>query len=176
MKYDIIKEGLSSRRGNYNLVILTQNPLVFIPEPLDLSKTRHQAVIAEVWQAVLKKLRYHPYWENEPLEFVKYYEDFYNELFSLEWLHRPQDRHNIVVNKNCCLTMVQYHLGKLIAYSRSTDMRNGYFSDKLILRYLAETINRNRPDCKVDIIEWHLAIPHVYEEKGIARLLDKENY
>ncbi len=176
MKYNIISEGIPSRRGNYNIVKLDENPIIWIPELLDLSNKRHLDVIAEVRHAKFGKLAAHPYWKDEPIEFINHYQDFYTELFSLKWLHKRTDRHNIVVNPNCCLTLVQYENGRLTAYSRSTDMRNGYHSDRLILNLLADVINQERPDCKVHEIVWYIAIPHIYEEKGIARLIDKEDY
>lgn len=174
MQYKLIDVPLPSRRGNYNLAILDSNPLRWEPVPLDMNNERVLEVIREVWFAQNKQLEYHKYWQNEPVEFIQAYQSFYAELFSLEWLHKNEDRHNIVVNKDCCLTLVQYTNHKLIAYSRSTDMRNGYHSDRLLLNYLAQQINSERPDCQVITIEWHLAIPHVYLKKGIARLEDKE--
>jgi len=127
-------------------------------------------VIMEVVFAKEGRLGDHPYWKDEPIEFIDHYTQFYRELFGLEWLHEKEDRHNLVVNANCCLTLVQYNNGALHAYSRSTDMKNGYFSDRLLLNYLAEVINQKRPDCHVDRICWYLAVPHVYVEPGIARL------
>ena len=171
MQYKLDNRVLKSRRGDYRLVDLESNPIIWYPETLVPSIQRHQAVMNEVQCALDGKLELHKYWENEPLGFIRRYQDFYQQLFRLEWLHEKDDRHNIVVNEFCCLTLVQYHNGKLIAYSRSTDMRNGYHSDKLLLDYLAMHINMLRPDCRVNGIEWYLAIPHVYQEKGIARLI-----
>lgn len=170
MKLEKLPEIYQSRRGDYQLVKI-DNPMVWIPTPLGDSE-REIDVMAEVKYAQWGKLVDHKYWENEPIEFVKQYEEFYVELFDLQWLHSREDRHNVVVNRDCCLTLVQYHHGTLYAYSRSTDMRNGYHSDKLILEHLAEVINEKRPDCPVLMISWYLAVPHVYVEKGIARLLE----
>jgi len=174
MTYKLKDLTLKSRRGDYNLVELESNPIIWTLVPLDPSKPRHRDVIQEVDDAVANRLHLHKYWQDETAEFIAQYQYFYKELFSLRWLHKNEDRHNIAVNPFCCLTLVQYHNHQLIAYSRSTDMRNGYFSDKLLLDYLAQQINTWRPDCKVDIIIWYLAIPHAYTDLGIARL--KENY
>ena len=120
------------------------------------------------------KLAAHKYWKDEPLHFVLDYQNFYKDLFSLNWLNKPEDRHNIIASPTCCLTSVQYHAGTLYAYSRSTDMRNGYFSDRIILNYLAQHIAELRPDCKVTSIQWFIAVPHVYQQTGgVARLIDK---
>lgn len=173
MRYKLELNTLKSRRGNYKLAVLDNNPLIWTPEVLDILNDRHRAVIDEVGYASLGILATHRYWENEPIEWIDAYQHFYNELFSLTWLHKNEDRHNIAMCRQCCLTSIQYHNHRLIVYSRSTDMRNGFFSDKLILDYLAERITQDRPDCEVKTIEWYLAVPHVYNEKGIARL--KEN-
>lgn len=165
MRYKLEEPTLDSRRGKYNVVSLDQNPIIFEPTPLDIERTRHKDVVDEVYYAMDGRLADHKYWADEPLEFVEQYQAFYQDLFSLGWLHKNEDRHNIAVNAKCCLTLVQYHDHRLIAYSRSTDMKNGYFSDQLLLRYLAVVISAIRPDCKVDMIEWYLAIPHVYEKK-----------
>lgn len=166
-----------SRRGPYQIVELPPtigdaNLLVWMPMELGSSE-RADKVRMEVDYAKLRILAEHPYWKDEPLDFINEYSKLYRELFGLKWLHKKEDRHNIVVNPVCCMTLVQYNNGTLTAYSRSTDMRNGYFSDRLILDYLAETINRERPDCKVDKIVWYLAVPHVYLHKGIARLQEE---
>jgi hypothetical protein len=174
MRYKLKKESLNSRRGKYTPAILESNPLIWEPQELDILNDRHRAVIDEVGYASLGILATHKYWKNEPLEWIDAYQHFYNELFSLTWLHKNDDRHNIAMCRQCCLTSIQYHNHRLIAYSRSTDMRNGYFSDKLILDYLAERIAQDRPDCKVKTIEWYLAVPHVYNQKGVARLLEGE--
>lgn len=157
-----------SRRGDYNLVTNT-NLIEWEPKPLGTT-IRELMVKEEILHAKIHKLGSHPYWADEPEEFIEEYAKLYRELFKLEWLHEASDRHNLVVNKYCCVTLVQYHNGKLICYSRSTDMRNGYYSDKLMLDYLAEVINEFRPDCKVEKIIWFLACPHLYVKKGIARL------
>lgn len=177
---EVVEGNLKSRRGLYNQVEVSQglhtNNVVWEPEPLDEYSGRARAVRLEVSSSKVNALQHHPYWENEPKEFVDEYQKFYNKLFSLDWLNGKHDRHNIVVNEKCCLTLVQYHNGTLYAYSRSTDMRNGYMSDGLILDYLAECINKDKPECKVDVINWTLAIPHEYVEPGIARLKkDEEN-
>ncbi len=173
MRYKLELTSLNSRRGKYTPTLLEENPLIWKPERLLLSIKRHADVIEEVADALANKLHLHKYWYDEPIDFVAHYQYFYKELFSLKWIHKNEDRHNIVVNAFCCLTTIQYHNHRIIAYSRSTDMRNGYFSDKLLLNYLAQYINTVRPDCEVKVIEWYLAVPHVYDEKGVARL--KEN-
>jgi hypothetical protein len=173
MQYKIETIPLNSRRGEYNLVTLQSNPLIWKPVPLNTNNKRHRAVMAEVEFAMLNKLDEHEYWENEPAWWTDQYRTFYVDLFSLLWLNKNEDRHSISVNPYCCLTLVQYHNHRLIAYSRSTDMKNGYFSDKLILDYLAECINHWRPDCQVHTIEWFIAVPHVYTKPGIARLLER---
>jgi len=174
MQYKLEYPTLDSRRGKYNTVVLITNPLSWKPKALDYLNARHRAVIDEVAYAQSGKLHTHMYWVNEPKRFILAYQLFYNKLFSFDWLHKNEDRHNIVVSADCCLTLVQYHNHKLIAYSRSTDMRNGYFSDRLLLNLLAEHITQDRPDCRVDLIEWHIAIPHIYEKQdGVARLLEE---
>jgi len=174
MQYKLEEPTLDSRRGKYNIAILETNPLRFAPKSLDNLNDRHRAVIDEVSYAQAGNLHLHKYWLDEPKRFIIAYQLLYTKLFSLDWIHKNEDRHNLVVNAECCLTLVQYHNHKLIAYSRSTDMRNGYFSDKLLLNLLAERITQDRPDCRVDMIEWHLAIPHVYEKQdGVARLLER---
>lgn len=171
MQYKLDNRVLNSRRGKYQVASLEANPMIWTPDLINARIPRHRDVMNEVQCALDGKLELHKYWENEPLGFIRRYQDLYRQLFRLEWLHEKEDRHNIVVNEFCCLTLVQYHNGKLIAYSRSTDMRNGYFSDKILLNYLAQWINIYRPDCKVERIIWYMAIPHVYQEKGIARLI-----
>ncbi len=171
MEYIIKNKVLKSRRGNYNTVSLITNPVIWTPKTLNTDVPRHKDVIAEIEFAMSGILSEHKYWQNEPLYWIQEYQKFYTELFLLQWLHEKADRHNIVANTNCCLTLVQYHDGVLTAYSRSTDMRNGYFSDRLVLNYLAECINKSRPDCQVEQIVWYLAIPHVYEQEGVARLI-----
>lgn len=174
MQYKLEELTLQSRRGDYNTVKLVVNPLRFTPRPLKLNNPRHVAVIDEVSYAAMHRLGDHKYWLNEPTHWIQTYQDFYNELFELKWLHKNEDRHSLVVSKECCLTLVQYHNHRLIAYSRSTDMRNGYFSDKLLLHLLAQHITNDRPDCQVVEIEWHIAIPHVYKnQNGVARLLER---
>lgn len=168
MKNKVLPEIYSSRRGDYRLTDLP-NPVKWKPGPLHLTK-RLQGVIDEIEAAANFKLDEHPWWKDEPMEFVNEYTSLYNELFSLRWLKNASDRHNIAFNINCCLTSVQYNNGTLHAYSRSTDMKNGYFSDKLVLEWLARTINEKRPDCHVHTISWYIAIPHEYVEPGIARL------
>jgi len=175
-KFKPLDKIYNSRRGKYQLTQFTEllqenSALVWKPEPLPTS-VRATLVRDEISAAFLDYLDVHPFWKDEPKEFVDEYTKFYKELFGLDWLHNPEDRHNIVANKTCCLTVVQYHDGVLHAYSRSTDMRNGYYADKLILDYLAECIGSSRPDCKVEKICWYLAVPHVYVQKGIARLGD----
>lgn len=174
MQHKLKSPTLNSRRGRYNVVELAANPLIWSPRILSIDNPRHIAVLAEIRYAKEGRLADHPYWDNETPHFVLAYQNFYREIFALHWLHENDDRHNIVVNSQCCLTMIQYHNHKLIAYSRSTDMRNGYFSDKLILDAIAEHITKVRPDCDVREIEWYMAIPHVYENPGIARLLRKD--
>lgn len=170
MKLNLSQKVYKSRRGDYRLAIFDR-PLTWVPTPLGESD-REINVMAEVAFAKDGNLAHHPYWKDEPLDFVEQYSKMYVELFELQWLHNQDDRHNIVVNRDCCLTLIQYHDGTLYAYSRSTDMKNGYHSDRLILEYLAEIINHQRPDCKVERITWFMAIPHVYVDKGIARLLE----
>lgn len=172
MKYVISDLLYNSRRGKYRLVDLPNNPIIWKPS-FSGSTTRDLMVIDEVKAAFNNTLNKHPYWNNEPQQFIDEYTSFYVEVFDLKWLNNLEDRHNIVVNKKCCLSLIQYNNGVLTAYSRSTDMRNGYFSDKQVLEYLAYTINKLRPDCPVNTIVWYLAIPHVYEAKGIARLENK---
>ena len=171
--WEAFKETYKSRRGDYRL-INTPNPLIWEPEPLGTSK-RDLGVMSEIEYAVQSKLAEHPYWQDEPKEFIDDYTSLYQELFGLAWLYNKEDRHSIVANTKCCMTLVQYNNGILHAYSRSTDMRNGYFSDKKVLDYLASYINKYRPDCKVEKIIWYLAIPHEYVEKGIARLKEETN-
>jgi hypothetical protein len=165
---------LPSRRGDYKVAtidsFITNNMFSWTPKPLSNSK-RDNGVKSEIQYAIDNKLKDHFYWENEPIEFVNEYQQFYKQLFSLSWLHNSTDRHNIVVNPITCLTLVQYHNGILYAYSRSTDMKNGYYSDKKVLDYLAEVINRDKPEFKVKEINWFLAIPHEYVNPGIARLI-----
>jgi len=174
MRYKLELMSLNSRRGNYTPVILEENPLIWEPVPLDESIQRTKDVFEEIAHAQFGILNRHKYWKDEPFQFVRAYEDFYTNLFSLKWLHKNEDRHSIISNADCCLTLVQYHNHRLIAYSRSTDMRNGYFSDKIVLEYLAQQINSMRSDCQVHSIEWYLAVPHVYDQKGVARLLEGE--
>ena len=176
IEYTELKQVCKSRRGDYKVVafpwvITDASVLQWVPKPLGNSD-RDIAVSAEVEYARDGRLADHPYWKDEPTEFINEYSKLYVELFDLKWLHNPEDRHNVVVNAACCLTLVQYNNGILHVYSRSTDMRNGYFSDKLILNYLANVINRDRPDCQVKKIYWYLAIPHVYVKPGLARLLE----
>lgn len=174
MRYKLEEPTLDSRRGRYNVVSLDQNPIIWQPlSILNRKSSRLDMVISEVDYALDSRLDEHKYWVNEPLEFVEQYQEFYQMLFSLSWLNNKADRHNIMVCEDCCLTLIQYHNNRLIAYSRSTDMRNGYYSDKLLLEYLAYNITANLPDFRVDTIEWHLAIPHVYEKTGIARLTER---
>lgn len=168
-------EVYKSRRGDYQLVVTDNgvNVIVWTPTPMDDSK-RDQLVMEEIELSKHGRLNRHPWWQDEPEDFVWQYALLYQELFSLMWLHERSDRHNIVVNKHCCLTMVQYNNGVLHAYSRSTDMRNGYYSDHRVLDYLAQTINQRRPDCKVDKIVWYIAVPHEYVNAGIARLKEED--
>jgi hypothetical protein len=174
MQYKLENEILKSRRGDYQVATLDANPVIWTPEPLNARIPRHRDVMNEVQCAIDYKLDLHKYWENEPIGFVRRYQDLYQQLFRLDWLNDKDARHNIVVNEYCCLTLVQYHNGNLFAYSRSTDMRNGYFSDKLLLNYLAQHINQHRPDYIVEKIVWYMAIPHAYIKTGIARLLENE--
>ena len=172
--YKLNPHSLQSRRGRYNMVeMVNMNPVKWAPKPLNSQYERHAAVMDEILYARQGILGQHKYWADEPLTWILTYERFYAELFSLQWLNNNDDRHNLVVSAECCLTLVQYHNHRLIAYSRSTDMHNGYFSDRLILEYLAQHISKLRPDCTVTSIEWYLAIPHVYEKPGIARLLER---
>lgn len=163
---------LTSRRGDYQLNVMTENPIIWTPEALGTTR-RDLGVMSEIDFALKHKLDQHEYWQDEPKEFIDEYTKLYNELFGLAWLKKSADRHNIVVNPACCMTLVQYHDGVLTAYSRSTDMRNGFYSDKKVLDYLATTINNTRPDCKVEKIVWYLACPHTYVNKGIARLTSR---
>lgn len=165
----------SSRRGDYQLLRASpdENTLSWTPKPLGVSK-RDIGVISEIEAALNDKLDTHPWWKDEPRDFIQNYTLLYKELFSLGWLYQAEDRHNIVTNKYCCLTLVQYNNGILHAYSRSTDMKNGYFSDRRVLDYLAQKINELRPDCKVEKIVWYLAVPHEYVLSGIARLKEKD--
>ncbi len=152
LAYKLKAPTLKSRRGDYNVVVLEQNPMRWTPEPLNMSNKRHVAVTNEILYAQQGLLATHAYWENEPLAWILAYERLYNDLFTLDWLYNNDDRHSLVVNAECCLTLVQYHNHKLIAYSRSTDMRNGFHSDKLILNYLAQQITKFRPDCEVKVL------------------------
>lgn len=174
MQYELEKLTLKSRRGDYQVAMLPNCPIVWRPLPLDLKNSRHLDVVQEVAMANNNQLALHKYWQDEPEHFISQYQKLYKELFGLKWLHKNEDRHSLVANTECCLTLVQYHNHRLIAYSRSTDMKNGYFSDKIVLEYLAQLISKLRPDCKVDTIEWFMAIPHVYIEPGIARLKKDE--
>lgn len=174
MQYKLGNETLKSRRGDYQLALLDTNPIIWTPKPIDLETQRHRDVSDEITYALIGRLGEHKYWANEPLDWIKAYQDFYIELFKLNWLHERDDRHNIVVSPTCCLTLVQYHNHRLIAYSRSTDMRNGYFSDRLLLNFLAAHIKTVRPALEVKEIVWFIAIPHVYHKEGIARLLDTD--
>lgn len=157
-----------SRRGKYKRAILEEKVLEWEPIPLGENK-RDKMVRSEIEHAQNNVLAEHPYWFDESEQFIENYTIFYKELFGLNWLGDRYSRNNIVMNKYCCLTSVQYHDGILHAYSRSTDMRNGYYSDKKVLEHLAEMINAIRPDCKVEKIRWYLACPHVYIKEGIAR-------
>lgn len=174
--FEVLEPAYPSRRGAYKLVrfntMQDDSTLVWKPQPLGNSK-RDINIMSEILYAKENRLAQHPYWFDEPLEFIQEYTKFYNELFSLNWICSKEARHNIVVNPTCCLTLVQYNNGTLHAYSRSTDMRNGYHSDKQVLNFLAQTINALKPEYHVDKIVWYLAIPHVYTTKGIARLIDK---
>lgn len=174
MQYKLENPTLNSRRGKYHTATLQNNPLKWTPVPIDLTNPRHKDVTDEIRYSIMNRLSDHKYWANEPTWWINEYQKFYTELFGLNWLHENADRHNVVVNKHCCLTLVQYHNHKLTAYSRSTDMRNGYFSDKLILDYLAHYINSVKPELAVTSIEWFMAVPHAYTEKGIARLIEKD--
>ena len=181
MSYELNSTDLTSRRGMYNTIVLPSNPIRWAPPVFDPTVTidfaRRITVREEVLYAQQGRLAAHKYWANESLTWITAYEQFYTTLFSLDWINHNDDRHNLVVSAECCLTLVQYHNHKLIAYSRSTDMKNGFHSDKLILEYLAEQITKFRPDCQVTMIEWYLAVPHIYKRPGIARLLErtKEN-
>lgn len=178
--YTVLPTRYKSRRGDYQMTKLTEpsnltnSTLSWYPVRLYPEEKRDHGVITEIIFAATNILAHHPYWKDEPQDFIDEYTKFYNEAFGLKWLKNPEDRHNIVVNPICCLTLIQYHNGTLHAYSRSTDMKNGYYSDKRVLDYLAQTINEKRPDCTVDKIVWYMAIPHVYVKKGIARLNTKE--
>lgn len=163
---DILEEVFKSRRGDYRLVDV--DLVKWIPEPLGKTK-RDVLVKLEIAYALENNLANHPYWVDEPREFIDAYTELYQTLFSLMWLHEPSSRQNIVVSAKCCVTLVQYNNGVLHCYSRSTDMKNGYYSDRKMLNYLAEHINEYRPDCKVDSISWYFACPHIYTEAGIAR-------
>ena len=169
--YKILDQIYKSRRGDYRMAAFDgpSNVVAWLPKPLGL-EPRDVMVMSEVSFAKQNKLAEHPWWADEPQDFIEQYTKLYQELFRLEWLSSSTSRHNVVVNATTCLTLIQYHNGILHAYSRSTDIRNGYYSDKLVLDYLAEVINEKRPDCKVELIEWYLAVPHAYVEKGIARL------
>lgn len=173
MEYDIMPPMLNSRRGKYQVVRPRWNPQIWEPRLLDPAIPRHVDVMDEVEFAISGKLHEHKYWQDEPISFINEYQKFYRKLFSMNWIGKNTDRHSIVVNRNCCLTLVQYHDHRLIAYSRSTDVRNGYYSDRLILEYLAQMISTN-PQFKVEQIIWFMAVPHVYKEKGIARLKKDE--
>ena len=180
-KYSTFGPVYKSRRGDYQLTkfdeaLQEDSTLVWTPEPINVGKARHGMVKLEIKLAMDNRLSEHPYWHNEPKEFVDEYTNFYNKLFGLNWLHKPEDRHNIIVNDKCCLTLVQYNNGTLHAYSRSTDMRNGYHADKVILDYLAHVINDCRPDCWVNKIVWYLAVPHQYVKDGMARLNEGETH
>lgn len=166
----------SSRRGDYQLMSTESglNVVTWSPLQPDFETRFEKGVTDEFLFAQEGRLIQHPWWQDEPYDFVMNYQVLYNELRSLNWLYKPDDRHNLVVNKYTCLTLVQYHAGVLYGYSRSTDMRNGYFADQTVLNRVAHFINTYRPDCKVNKVVWHLAVPHMYVKKGIARL-DKEN-
>lgn len=167
-------EPLPSRRGDYKMVHIPEGFYQWAPKPLPNTK-RANLVKQEIADSFKGQLGTHPYWEGEDEEFINDYQLFYRDLFRIEgWIEKPTDRHNVVVSEYCCLTMVQYHNGILHAYSRSTDMKNGLHSDKLVLEYLAEVITKERPDCPVNQIYWYIAIPHEYVKPGIARLLEKE--
>ena len=169
--YKVLDQIYKSRRGDYRLTAFSDcvGVMTWKPEPLGVTP-RAIMVMSEVAFAERGELAMHPWWADEPQEFIDEYTKLYQEMFGLKWLGSITSRHNVVANATSCLTLVQYNNGILHAYSRSTDMRNGYYSDKLVLDYLAEIINRKRPDCAVDEIRWYLAVPHVYVEKGIARL------
>lgn len=166
--YVLDKQIYHSRRGDYQMAILDDRLLEWAPAEMTENR-RDKAVVSEIEYAQNNRLDEHPYWHDESVEFVMEYTSFYKTLFGLIWLKDRYSRNNIVVNSDCCLTSVQYHNGVLHAYSRSTDMRNGYFSDKRVLDYLAQTINSMRPDCLVEKIQWYLACPHIYIKEGIAR-------
>lgn len=161
-----------SRRGDYTLMVTDTgfNIMTWVPTKPDFTTRINKGVFDEIDNSLRGILSVHPWWQDEPFDFVMHYQNLYVELFKLEWLHKPSDRHNVVVNKHTCLTLVQYNNGTLHGYSRSTDMRNGYFADQTVLNQLAFYINTRRPDCKVDKIVWYLAVPHMYVEKGLARL------
>lgn len=170
-----------SRRGDYTLdgvpdLMVITDPKLELAEARKNRKARVDMVASEIKMSRDGILEKHKYWKDEPLSFVVQYENFYILAWQLGWLNKPEDRHNVLVNPYTCLTLVQYHAGKLIAYSRSTDSKNGLHADKLVLLLLAEHIEEHRPDCPVNEIYWLRALPHTYVEPGIARLKDGESY
>lgn len=156
-----------SRRGPF---VLT-GPVVIeeIPEEFKISDKRLKDVNEEIRYSMEGRLEAHKYWADEPMEFILEYQKLYQTLFNVPtWIHYFEARHNIVVNPMTCVTLVQYFAGQLIVYSRSTDMRNGYFGDKVVIHLLRQAIRE--AGYPVDSTIWIKAIPHEYTTPGIARL------
>ena len=160
-----------SRRGPFFLT--EEISIEVLPDIFKISEKRLNDVKEEIEYAKKGKLKDHKYWDNEPLEFILEYQGLYQRLFNVDsWIHYKDARHNIVVNPATCVTLVQYFDGQLIVYSRSTDMKNGYFGDKVVIHLLRQAIRT--AGFVVNETLWIKAIPHEYVNKGIARLVDYE--
>jgi len=162
-----------SRRGDFFLTEDIQ--IEVVPEEFKITEKRLKDVKEEIQFAKEGRLEQHKYWDNEPISFTKEYEKLYQRLFDIpSWLYYTEARHNIVVNETTCVSLIQYFNGTLFVYSRSTDMRNGYFGDKVVIHLLREEIRKVGYEVKETL--WLKLIPHEYVEKGIARLLNIEEY
>ncbi len=160
-----------SRRGPFFLT--EEISIETIPETFKISEKRLNDVKEEIEYAKKNKLKDHKYWDNEPIEFILDYQDLYQKLFNVKsWIHYKDARHNVVTNPATCVTLVQYFDGQLIVYSRSTDMKNGYFGDKVVIHLLRQAIRE--AGFEVNEALWIKAIPHEYVNKGIARLINYE--
>lgn len=158
-----------SRRGAF--VLEGSLAIEDITEKPELSDKRWKDVQDEIQYALEGKLKYHKYWQDEPISFILQYQSLYQELFTFKWLKYKDARHNVVSNRFTCVSLIQYFDGQLIVYSRSTDMANGYIGDKAMIHLLARSMKQR--GWEVNQILWIKAIPHRYVEKGIARLKEK---
>lgn len=173
MKNTEVEKIYDSRRGPFKMVAPLS--IEIIPEEFKISYKRLADVREEIEYAKQGKLADHKYWDNEPQEFTLEYQVLYQTLFDVDkWIHYKDARHNVVANPVTCVTLVQYFDGELIIYSRSTDMKNGYFGDKVVIHLLREAIRE--AGYPVEVTKWLKANAHEYIEPGIARLVDIEGY